>query len=294
MNELTVGDIRPLLDLIASNPLLDQSQPIASQLRSIIEGFGAPITPELDATLTLIEQNPILVEAGVAEFRAAIEALPDSTLLSDVPGFGGTGGGATGGGGSGGGLGNPDISTDANGNDIKTFSLPFSGTTIDVNGDQVTVSVPGGGTETLTGLDRLEFTDGTLFLDVKDGAGLVAKSYEALLGRGTPDAAGFDFWLDGFEGGTIDTFALTNAFAATDAFAEIYGAVLADTGALLGKVYQNLFGREVDAPGLQFWSDYIDASGGGAASIGDALGYMVQSAEFQDTIDTSYADGVFV
>ena len=36
MDELTVGDIRPLLALIENNPLLDDSAGLASQLRSII------------------------------------------------------------------------------------------------------------------------------------------------------------------------------------------------------------------------------------------------------------------
>ena len=189
MKELTVGDIRPLLTLAVNSPILNDSEGIASQLRGILAGLGVPVTAELEASLSLIEANPVLVSAGVAELRSAIENLPDSTLLSDVEGFGT--GGSNGGGTDGGVV----VTQDVNGNDIQTFTLPFSETKITVGSDSVTVTLPGGEPQVLVGLDRLEFTDGTLFLDIKDGAGLVKAAYDALLGRDQPDASGFDFWL---------------------------------------------------------------------------------------------------
>ena len=285
MDELTVGDIRPLLTLAANNPLLNDSEGLASQLRGLLTGLGAPITPELEASLSLIEANPILVSAGVAELRSAIENLPDSTLLSDVEGFGTAGGDGTDGG--------AVITQDENGNNIKTFTLPFSGTTISVEGDNVTVTLPGGEPQELVGLDRLEFTDGTLFLNVEDGAGLVKAAYDALLGNAQPDAAGFDFWLDLYESSTIDTFALTNAFTQTESFAEQYGAALNNAETLVQTIYQNLFNREADDAGLSFWKDYLDANGI-ADTVDDALGFMLQSDEFAALVGTTYSVGVFV
>lgn len=282
MDQLTVGDIRPLLTLAANSPLLDDSEGIASQLRGILISLGVTITSELDEALTLIEANPILVSAGVEELRSAIENLPDETLLSDVEGFGtaepGDGAGVT---------------QDQNGNDIQTFTLPFSGTTISVEDDGVTVTLPGEEPQKLVGLERLEFTDGTLFLDIEDGAGLVKAAYNALLGNSQPDAAGFDFWLDHYEGGTIDTFALTNAFTQTDAFAQQYGAVLNNAEALVQSIYNNLFDREADAAGLTFWKEYLDANGI-ADTVDEALAYMMQSDEFAGLVGTTYSDGVFV
>jgi len=282
MDELTVGDIRPLLSLAANSPLLNDAEGLASQLRGILTSLGVAITPELDASLSLIEENPILVSAGVEELRSAIEGLPDSTLLSDVEGFGSLepGNGS-------------EVTQDQNGNDIQTFELPFSGTTISVEDDGVTVTIPGSEPQKLVGLDRLEFTDGTLFLDVDDGAGLVKAAYDALLGNSQPDAAGFDFWLDLYEGGTIDTFALTNAFTQTDAFAQQYGAVLNNAEALVQSIYNNLFDREADAAGLTFWKDYLDANGI-ADTVDEALAYMMQSDEFAGLVGTTYSDGVFV
>ena len=288
MEQLTVGDVRPLLTLAASSPLLDDSEGLASQLRDIIISLGVTITPELDEALTLIENNPILVSAGVEEFRSAIENLPDETLLSDVEGFGT----AEPGDGTGDGDGT-DVTQDQNGNDIQTFTLPFSGTTISVEDDGVTVTLPGEEPTKLVGVERLEFIDGTLFLDVEDGAGLVKTAYDALSGNDQPDAAGFDFWLDLYEGGTIDTFALTDAFTQTDAFAQQYGAVLDNAEALVQSIYNNLFDREADAAGLTFWKEYLEANGV-ADSVDEALAYMMQSDEFAGLVGTTYSEGIFV
>ncbi|MBM07705.1 MAG: hypothetical protein CMH88_15380 [Oceanibulbus sp.] len=281
MDELTVGDIRPLLTLIADNPLLNDSEGLASQLRSIITSLGVPITAELDAALSAIEANPILISAGVKELRSAIADLPDSALISEIEGLSTVDPSS------------PKITQDANGNDIQSFQLPFSGTTISIKGDEVTVTIPGEEPQKLVGLDRLEFIDGTLFLDVEDGAGLVKAAYEALLGNAQPDAEGFDFWLNLYEGGTIDTFALTNAFTQTEAFSQQYEAALNNSESLIRSIYQNLFNREADDAGLDFWKEYLDLNGI-ADTVDEALAYMMQSDEFTQLIGTSYSDGVFV
>lgn len=281
MEELTVGDIRPLLTLIADNPLLNDSEGLASQLRSIITSLGVPITAELDAALSAIEANPILISAGVEELRSAIADLPDSALISEIEGLSSVDPIS------------PEITQDANGNDIQSFQLPFSGTTISIEADEVTVTIPGEEPQKLVGLDRLEFIDGTLFLDVEDGAGLVKTAYEALLGNAQPDAEGFDFWLNLYEGGTINTFALTNAFTQTEAFSQQYEAALNDSESLIRSIYQNLFDREADDAGLNFWKEYLDLNGI-ADSVDEALAYMMQSDEFAQLVGTTYSDGVFV
>ena len=281
MEELTVGDIRPLLTLIADNPLLNDSEGLASQLRSIITSLGVPITAELDAALSAIEANPILISAGVEELRSAIADLPDSALISEIEGLSSVDPIS------------PEITQDANGNAIQSFQLPFSGTTISIEADEVTVTIPGEEPQKLVGLDRLEFIDGTLFLDVEDGAGLVKTAYEALLGNAQPDAEGFDFWLNLYEGGTINTFALTNAFTQTEAFSQQYEAVLSDSESLIRSIYQNLFDREADDAGLNFWKEYLDLNGI-ADSVDEALAYMMQSDEFAQLVGTTYSDGVFV
>lgn len=290
MEELTVGDVRPLLDLAANSPILDDSETIAAQLRNILSNLGVPITNDLDAALSLIEANPILVDAGIAEFRGAIEGLPNSTLLSDIEGFGGEVSDGNEGEDSGDGT---EFTQDEYGNSVQYFNLPFSETNITVDGDTVTVNLPNEEPQQLVGLDRLEFLDGTFFLDVEDGAGLVKAAYDTLLGRTEPDAEGFDFWLNLYESNTIDVFALTDSFTKTETFDEKYGDLLADAEGLLQAIYQSLFNRSADQAGLDFWSDYLE-NNGIAETIDDALGYMLQSDEFIGVVGSNYSDGFFV
>ena len=113
------------------------------------------------------------------------------------------------------------------------------------------------------------------------------------MGTSSPDAAGFDFWLNGVEGGTINTFALTEAFSKTDAFTQQYGTLLNDLDALLDAFYQNLFGRAADDAGKAFWKNYLETNGGSEAAD-ETLAYMLQSDELKTLIGTSFSDGIFV
>lgn len=285
MTALTVGDIRPLLNMAGS--FLNNAEPIAGQLRAAITSLNVPITTELDAALTVIEQNPILVKLGVDEFKAAVNGLDDSTLLTDVPGLGGNAGGT-----GGGGTGDGGVVVDDSGNKVQTFTLPHSGATINVDGDKVTVTPVDGQPQELVGLDRLKFSDGTLYLDVQDGAGAVKNAYEAVLGIDAPDGAGFEFWLDNIEKKQADLFDMTKAFVATDEFKQKYGALLNDVSALVDQFYQNVLGRAADADGKTFWSNYIEQNG--ADVLDETLAYMMQTEEFTNIVGSSFADGVFV
>lgn len=296
MSTLTVGDIRPFFNIALASPLFSNAGTLAAQLRSILEAFPVPITAETSAALDVIEANPILVQIGFDELRSALDGLPDSTLLSDVPQFASIGGdGSTGGGGStgdDGSTGGSSTTTDAFGNKVDTFTLPFSGATIQVSGETVTVTPQGGPPQTLTGLDRLEFTDGTLFLDVNDGAGALAEAYTSLLGRG-PDAAGFDFWLNALEAKTVDLQQVMEAFVATDDFQQKYAAELNDTGALLDQFYLNIFNRTADEAGKVFWTNAIEDNGG-LDFLDETLALMLQSDEFATLIGVQFSDGIFV
>ena len=149
MLELTIGDIRPLLSLTTS--IFNNSESIAAQLRSLITSLNVPITAELDAALTIIEQNPILIKLGVDEFNAGVAGFPDSTPLSDIPAFSDVGGNS----GGGGVITPPTVTIDPNGNEIQTFSLPYSDASIVITGETVTVTPAGGESQSLVGLDRV-------------------------------------------------------------------------------------------------------------------------------------------
>jgi hypothetical protein len=287
MSELTVGDIRPFLDLALLSPIFSESETIASSLRNLLGSVGAPITPETDAALTIIEANPILIEVGFAEFRAAIEGLPDETLLTEISGLPGTDAPVGGGDGPVGG----DPVTDENGNLVGSFELPFSGIEFVVSGDTVTV-IGDGINEELVGLDRITFSDGVYYLDGTEAPGLVRTAYDALLGRDTPDGAGFDFWVDAIEADAANLFALTEDFVRTDAFQTAYGDALDNAGELVSRVYENLLGRAADAEGSAFWTGYIEANG--LDVVDEVFAFFLQSEELQNRVTENFSDGFFI
>lgn len=299
MSTLTIGDVRPFLSLVTALPIFDNSDTIAGSLRSLLESTGAPITSETDTALSIIEQNPILIAVGFAEFQAAINGLPDSTLLSDIPQFSGIGG-ASGGNTDSGDPGtapsdpgtDPGVTTDANGNQVQSFTLPFSEIQFNVNGDTVTV-VGAGINQQLVGLDRVTFEDGTYYLDGEETPGVVKTAYSALLGAPNPDGPGFEFWVNTIEQDALSNyFAMTEAFVQTDAFQQVYGDVLNDTGALLDRVYQNLLGRTADEAGKAFWESYLSENG--IDTLDETLAYFLQSDEMQTLVGTTLSDGFFV
>ncbi|GGK39829.1 DUF4214 domain-containing protein [Salinarimonas ramus] len=275
---LTVGDIRPILDLTTSFPLLDDAESLASQLRPLLVSLGAPIDAELDAVLTVIETNPVLVEIGIAEFRAAIAGFPDDTLLTDVSGlYGETPGGG----------GTPPTVVDG----TVTYTLPYSDATIVVEGDAVRVTL-GGETTTLQNVDKLSFVDGSLYIDTTATAGTLAVAYESLFGR-APDAGGFEFWLDAIKSNGVDYFALATTFVQTAEFQAAYGAFLNDAEALMRQVYTNLFDRTADQAGLDFWAGYLRENGI-ESSIDEVFATFLQSEEMTALVGTTYPNGVFV
>jgi hypothetical protein len=284
--ELTIGDIRPLLSLTTS--IFNNSESIAAQLRSLITSLNVPITAELDAALTIIEQNPILIKLGVDEFNAGVAGFPDSTPLSDIPAFSDVGGNS----GGGGVITPPTVTIDPNGNEIQTFSLPYSDASIVITGETVTVTPAGGESQSLVGLDRIVFDDGTLYLDTQDGAGALKTAYNAVLGVSTPDAAGFEFWLNEIESGSSTLFSVMEAFVRTESFNAKYGDKLTDTSALLDAFYMDIFGREADAAGKAFWQEYIE--NGGLGVLDETLAYFLQSDEVTNIIGSNFSDGIFI
>lgn len=283
MEPLTVGDIRPFLDLASSSPILDDNEGIASQLRGILNGFNVPIDADLDQALTLIENDPRLVGVGVAEFRAAVDGLPDDTLLSEIEALGGTGGGDS-----------PVVVTptvDADGNAVYSYTLPYSGITINVDDSGYTIEGLGVN-DRISDVDRIDFADGTLYLDVADEPGVVEAAYSRLLEIATP-ADGFEFWVDALESAQSTVFDLAEAFVATDAFTDTYGGLLNDPTALVSEFYTNVLGRTADSAGLDFWSNFIAAAAENA-NVDDTVGYFLDSGELEALLTQTLDSGLFI
>lgn len=275
MDELTVGDIRPLLTLATTSPLLNDSAGVATQLRGILTGLGVTITSELETSLSLIEANPFLVSFGTAEFRSAIANLPDATLLSAVDGFGAGGGSGAidplGGNdtitvdGSGAINGGEGIDTALySGNQASyTLSLGPTGTTV------IDRRADGNGTNELFNIEFLDF-DTDLFgspfnLGVFGGpAGLSAAELESFVElyiayfNRAPDAVGLNFWGTQFANGlTLEEMAAL--FGPQDETLATYPDGTTNN-VFATSVYTNVLGRTPDQGGIDFWVGKLDIS----------------------------------
>ena len=108
------------------------------------------------------------------------------------------------------------------------------------------------GTDTLTNVERLSFSDTNVALDSGMGqlAGEAYRLYKAAFNR-TPDTEGLGFWIYSLDTG----HSLNNAsqgFIGSPEFQALYGANSSDA-TFLTKLYTNVLGRNYDQSGYDFW-----------------------------------------
>ncbi|UTY59557.1 DUF4214 domain-containing protein [Massilia sp. erpn] len=113
----------------------------------------------------------------------------------------------------------------------------------------ITDRVGNGGTDSLTGIERLVFADGALALDTDGAAGQIFRIYEAAFAR-TPDESGLGFWLKHYEGG-LSLQSIVHGFLASPEFARTYGSNTTDEQ-YVTLLYKNVLHRAPDADGYNF------------------------------------------
>lgn len=173
--------------------------------------------------------------------------------------------------------------------DVIFFPTARADVEVDVAAEG-TIIVDGAATghDTLTGFERLSFSDGTLAFDTGAGetAGQAYRIYQAAFDR-EPDAAGLSYWIQQMDrGASLQEVAV--GFVASDEFAETYGSTpFAD--AFVEQLYQNVLGRSGDPAGVGFWVEIL-AEGGTAA---DVLAGISESPENVAGVAPSVADGIW-
>ena len=155
-----------------------------------------------------------------------------------------------------------------------------------------TVAGPGG-IDSLTGIEKVVYADGTRSYDAVTGigawtidrsAGSVARLYWATLGR-APDAGGLSSWVTAVRSGTpVST--VVDAFVGSAEFQGRYGNL--DNPGFVNHLYLNVLNRAADGDGLAVWNAILNA-GGRRADV--TLGFS-DSAEFQARIAASIDGGI--
>ncbi|MFD2365077.1 DUF4214 domain-containing protein [Pseudoduganella sp. GCM10020061] len=173
------------------------------------------------------------------------------------------------------------------GTDFAFFDGPRSAFAITGNGESATVRGIGNaaGTDTLSSVERLVFSDIGIAYDVDGTGGQVYRLYQAAFNR-TPDAGGVGFWMAQAEAGvTLDTMAAE--FMKSPEFASLYGAAPTNE-ALVTLFYVNALHREPDAPGLAYWTRVLDNGWAGAAEV---LVDMSESPENMGAVNPTIVGG---
>jgi hypothetical protein len=175
-----------------------------------------------------------------------------------------------------GGIGNDAIDGGA-GIDTARYSGASTTYTIARTATGFTVTDKSGvnGADTLAGIERLQFGDKALALDVDAGSigGQIYRLYNAAFAR-TPDAYGVGFWMSAMEKGTSMS-AIAQGFINSDEYQKAYGASLSNHD-LVTKFYQNILHRQPEQGGLDFWTGVLDEK---KAPLADVLAAISESSE---------------
>jgi hypothetical protein len=145
------------------------------------------------------------------------------------------------------------------------------------------------GVDTLSNVERLQFTDTTIAFDIgaNQNAGAGYMLYKAAFNR-TPDAGGLGFWINKMDGGmSLNTVAQN--FVISAEFKTAFGGSNPAVNTLVTKLYNNVLNRTPDAGGLAFWQDKLSNGGWTTA---DVLGYFSTSAENVTNVTPLIANGI--
>jgi hypothetical protein len=172
--------------------------------------------------------------------------------------------------------------------DWLSFSVPRSGALVQPKGSAWTVS-SADGFDTISEVERLQFSDGTLALDLEGSAGQLYRLYQAAFAR-TPDAGGLGYWIDEVDAGRGDLAWVAYNFLIGNEFRDTYSAPKAMANeTYLDLLYRHVLGREADAEGRAYWVREMDEG----SSHEDVLVSFSESVENKNQLATEIQDGIW-
>jgi hypothetical protein len=113
----------------------------------------------------------------------------------------------------------------------------------------------GGGVDVLTGVERLQFSDGAVAYDTDGAAGQAWRMYRAAFDR-EPDGPGLGYWIQALDH-HVTLRDLADSFIKSTEFAQQYGDNPSNA-AFVARLYNNVLHRAYDQAGLDYWVDVLD------------------------------------
>jgi hypothetical protein len=138
--------------------------------------------------------------------------------------------------------------------DTVVYSLPSAMYAISARDDGFMVVGPNG-TDTLTSIERLQFSDTKIALDINGSAGSVYRLYQAAFDR-APDKAGLGYWIHQADAG-MSLSEISSGFIDSNEFRQRYGDNL-DNKNFLENLYLNVLGRTYDQAGFDYWMNELE------------------------------------
>jgi Tol biopolymer transport system component len=154
-----------------------------------------------------------------------------------------------------GGAGN-DVLDGGGGRDLAVYAGARANFTVNIGASGTTVADKTGaeGTDAVGNIERMQFADGNIALDINSHGGQVYRLYQAAFDR-APDLPGQGFWIWHMDNGkSLATVA--DLFLTSVEGQALYGSAPNNTE-LLTRFYANVLHRAPDAPGMAFWTELM-------------------------------------
>ena len=141
-------------------------------------------------------------------------------------------------------------------------------------------------TDTLIKVERIQFGDASLALDIDGNAGQTYRVYQAAFDR-TPDIAGLSYWIKAMDNG-YSLRDIAAGFVNSAEFKTLYGANPTNAD-IINKFYLNVLHRTPDQAGVDFWVGVLDRK---ADTIAGVLAGFSESAENQAALIGVIGNGI--
>ncbi len=174
-----------------------------------------------------------------------------------------------------------------NGIDTLSINISRANYSIDIDSRTTLTDLSGfTGTDTLYGIERIDFADASIALDITGNAGQAYRLYKAAFDR-APDLGGLGDWIYGLDSGmTLEQVA--NGFIVAPEFTALYGNN-PGTGDFVARLYQNVLDRAPEQAGYDYWVTQIDS---GAQTRAQVLAGFSESPENQDNVIDLIGNGI--
>ncbi|MBK7003610.1 MAG: DUF4214 domain-containing protein [Rhodoferax sp.] len=184
-----------------------------------------------------------------------------------------------------GGKGGNDTLVGGAGIDTAVYDGERSNYTITITAAGVTVTT-GGASDTLSGVERLQFQDRLIDVDIGDHVWQTYRLYQAAFNR-APDGGGLKYWAGQMENG-VNLYEIASQFINSAEFQSLYGNNPTNQQ-FVANLYNNVLHRAPDQGGIDYWVGQLDNH---ARTQAEVLASFAESSENQVAVIGSVQGGI--